>query len=614
MPYASGSATVHVEYPFAGSGSHSAVAAVNVASGLSDGSNLTIGTPSALGSPPIKFPALTGDNPIFRDAFTADPAPLVVGNTVYVYCGHDEANDSQLYNMTEWLCYSTTDMKTWTAHGPIMKPTDFAWAVSDAWASQVVQKDGLFYFYGTVQNGAGGKAIGVAVSSSPTGPFVDARGSALVNDGMTTGGDVWDDIDPTVFRDNDGTWWLGWGHGTFYLAKLKPDMTELDGAIQATKLPSYVEGPWLFKRDNTYYLAYPAIDDGGGEKTAYATAASVTGPWTYRGLITTGATNSYTIQPGIVEFQDQWYCFYHNATLTLNGVGPATGRRSVCLDYLDFNPDGTIKPVVQTTTGVSVARTSPTDLTTAIYGGGVRLGWNTVPGAASYNVKCATVSGGPYVTVQTVNSPSCLDTGVTNGATYYYVVSAVIAGSESSNSPQASVTLQSPAAPRAWLKFDESSGTSAADGSGNGWTGTLVGGATWQSGAYSNAVALNGADGYVSLPSGVVNGLNNFTLLGLGETEQHQHLVAHIRLRDRDEQLHVPDAQERQHGSGAIRHPHTQRRRAIHRRQVAFDMGSVDARGGDHFGIRGHALHQRFGGRREQLDDVETIEPWRHHQ
>ena len=121
-------------------------------------------------------------NPIFRDTWTADPAPLVVGDTLYVYVGHDDAHGDQMFNITEWLCYSTKDMKTWTAHGPIMKPTDFKWAVRDAWASQVIEKDGKFYFYTTVQHGPPhvGKAIGVAVSDSPTGPFIDARGTALV--------------------------------------------------------------------------------------------------------------------------------------------------------------------------------------------------------------------------------------------------------------------------------------------------------------------------------------------------------------------------------------------------------------------------------------------------
>lgn len=304
-------------------------------------------------------------NPIFRDAFTADPAPLVVGDTLYVYVGHDEAKGDQLFNITEWLCYSTRDMQTWTAHGSVLKPTDFKWAVGDAWASQVIEKDGKFYFYTTVQHGRPhvGKAIGVAVSDSPTGPFVDARGSALVFDSMTPSGKPWDDIDPTVLIDDDGTAYMAWGNPYLYFVKLKPNLIEIDGAIETIDLPYYTEGPWFHKRGDIYYLTYPAFaHQGRAEKICYATAPAITGPWTYRGVLTGSARNSYTIHPGIVEFKGQWYFFYHNATLTLNGLGGATGRRSVCVEYLYYNPDGTLQPITQTREGISVPATGPKEM------------------------------------------------------------------------------------------------------------------------------------------------------------------------------------------------------------------------------------------------------------
>src|SRR3954470_20599434 len=83
-----------------------------------------------------------GANPIIRDKFTADPAPLVVGDRLFLYVGHDEAQRDEMFNMREWLGYSTTDMKTWTAYLPIMRATDFKWAKKDAWASQAIQKNG----------------------------------------------------------------------------------------------------------------------------------------------------------------------------------------------------------------------------------------------------------------------------------------------------------------------------------------------------------------------------------------------------------------------------------------------------------------------------------------
>lgn len=295
-------------------------------------------------------------NPIFRDAFTADPAPLVVEDTLYVYVGHDEAEDGgPYYNITEWLCYSTKDMKTWTAHGPVLTPTDFKWATGEAWASQVVEMDGKFYYYTTVQHGEPhvGKAIGVAVSDTPTGPFKDAIGKALVIDSDTPNKRGWNDIDPTVLIDNDGTGWICWGNGTCFMARLKSNMTEIDGEIQKIELDSFIEGPWLHKRDDLYYLTYAGFKNGS-ENIRYATAPGMNGPWTSRGELSGNARNSFTIHPGIIEFRNQWYLFYHNATLTLNGQKGATGRRSVCVDYLYYNEDGTMKPVPQTKESITV--------------------------------------------------------------------------------------------------------------------------------------------------------------------------------------------------------------------------------------------------------------------
>lgn len=296
-------------------------------------------------------------NPIITDNFTADPAPMVHDGTLYLYVGHDEyyegqdaASGGKEFNITEWLCYSTTDMKTWTDHGSVLKPTDFKWAVGEAWASQVVEKDGKFYYYTTVQAGEPytGKAVGVAVGNSPTGPFVDAIGAPLVHDKMTDNGERgwWNDIDPTVLIDGEEAW-LCWGNGTCFLAKLKSNMIELDGEIKVLDLPKYVEGPWLHKHNGLYYLTYAGMGEGR-ENIAYATATSMEGPWTYQGELTGMAENSFTIHPGIIDYQGQWYLFYHNAVLTLNGIQGTIGRRSVCVDKLYYNEDGTMKYVEQT--------------------------------------------------------------------------------------------------------------------------------------------------------------------------------------------------------------------------------------------------------------------------
>ncbi len=202
----------------------------------------------------------------------------------------------------------------------------------------------------------GGKAIGVAVSDSPTGPFTDTRGFALVGNEMTIATKInWDDIDPTVWIDDDGQAYLCWGNTACYYAKLKENMTELDGPIQTIELPGFTEAPWIHKRGKLYYLSYAT---GFPEKTAYATAPKITGPWTYRGLLAKFAGNCNTMHQAIIDHQGRSYFIYHNGGIQTSG---GSFRRSVCIDYLYYNRDGTIKRIIQTSEGVSPAKARSAD-------------------------------------------------------------------------------------------------------------------------------------------------------------------------------------------------------------------------------------------------------------
>jgi beta-xylosidase len=291
-------------------------------------------------------------NPIIIDKYTADPAALVFNDTVFLYAGHDECPpERNFYEMHEWLIYSSTDMVEWTERASFPVKT-FKWASDDAWAAQVIERNSKFYWYITASHKSiPGKAIGVAVADHPTGPFKDARGSALITNDMTTQTSIsWDDIDPTVFIDDDGQAYLFWGNTVLKYAKLKENMIELDGEIKTINLPIFTEAPWIHKKGDWYYLSYAYQFP---EKTAYAMSKSIIGPWKFKGILNEVAGNSNTNHQSIIDYKGKSYFIYHNGSIPTKG---GSFRRSVCIDYLNYNEDGTLKRVIMTTEGVSKAK------------------------------------------------------------------------------------------------------------------------------------------------------------------------------------------------------------------------------------------------------------------
>jgi arabinoxylan arabinofuranohydrolase len=286
-------------------------------------------------------------NPITTRIFTADPAALVDNGRVYLYVGRDEAKEgAKEYLMNEWRVYSSCDMKNWTAHPDPVPYTIFTWADRDAWASDIAKRNGKYYLYTTVDHKTiPGKAIGVAVSDSPTGPFVDARGSALVTNDMTHETPIaWDDIDPAVFIDDDGQAYLYWGNTVMKYARLKPNMIELDGPIHTVGLEAFTEASYLHKHDGRYYLSYSRKFP---EETVYMTGPSATGPWSFGGVVMEQNSNVKTIHHAIVDFNGRSYIFYHNGKLP----GGGEFRRSAAVEELHYGPDGSILPVAQSAQG-----------------------------------------------------------------------------------------------------------------------------------------------------------------------------------------------------------------------------------------------------------------------
>ena len=300
-------------------------------------------------------------NPFVQTWCTSDPAPMVHNGTMYVYTGHDE-DGADFFWMQEWRVYSTQDMVNWQDHGSPLALETFSWADDRAWAGQTIERDGKFYWYICAHSKiSNGMAIGVAVSDSPTGPFKDALGKPLFENGS------WDHIDPTVMIDDDGQAWLMWGNPQCYYLKLNRDMISYEGELG--KLPmteeafggpmmkerekgktykdSYVEGPWLTKRNGTYQLLYAA--GGVPEHISYSTAPSPTGPWKYAGeIMPLCDTNSFTNHCGVADYKGHSYFFYHTGKLP-NGGGFG---RSVAVEEFKYNADGSFPKIMPTDAGV----------------------------------------------------------------------------------------------------------------------------------------------------------------------------------------------------------------------------------------------------------------------
>jgi arabinoxylan arabinofuranohydrolase len=293
-------------------------------------------------------------NPIIQTSYTADPAPLVYNDKVYLYTSHDEPG-STWFTMNDWRLYTTSDMVNWTDHGAVLSYKDFSWGKINAWAPQCVERDGKFYMYVPVTDRNNQNGIGVAVSDSPYGPFIDPLGKPLIRNSSA-------DIDPTVFVDDDGQAYIMWGNPVCYFAKLHEDMISIDGEVgqfpntiesfgkrkaeDPRRPTTYEEGPWLYKRNSWYYLLFAAGELP--EHLGYSMSKSPVGPWDYKGVLMPAEGRSFTNHPGIIDYKGKTYLFYHNGALP----GGSGFTRSVAVEEVKFNSDGTIVPM-KMTSGIS---------------------------------------------------------------------------------------------------------------------------------------------------------------------------------------------------------------------------------------------------------------------
>ncbi len=357
-------------------------------------------------------------NPFVSGNFSADPTARVFGDRVYVYPSHDITPSEHPDARQDWFCmadyhvYSSADLVHWTDHGMILDQKDVPWGNPTAysmWAPDCVQgPNGKYYFYfpdaskPVEGQRGGGFGVGVAISDTPYGPF-----KAEPNKIEGIGG-----IDPCVLQCSNGENYIFWGSGGLNVAKMKNNLLELaeDNPVSVRKFGNFEmksvgvnlskdlpqaglqEGPFAFERNGKYYLTYPWVRYKAGDKNdkgevldnptealVYAMSDNPMGPYEYKGLIMAESpTGCWTNHHSIVEFKGQWYLFYHH-----NDYSPNFDKsRSVRVDSLSFNEDGTIKQVIPTLRGVGIsdaAEKIQLDRYSAISAKGASIDWANSP-------------------------------------------------------------------------------------------------------------------------------------------------------------------------------------------------------------------------------------------
>ena len=291
-------------------------------------------------------------NPIIRDQFTADPTARVFDGKVYLYPSHDILA-TEGHGRVGWFCmedyhvFSSKNLTDWTDHGIVVSQYNVPWVDSTSysmWAPDCINRNGKYYFYFPARakdlSFRGG--IGVAVSDKPYGPFKpEPKPIAGI------GG-----IDPNIFIDKDGQAYIITAMGRFAIAKLKDNMIEIEGepkTIEGLPNKGLKEGPFMFERNGIYYLTYPHVEDKT-EQLEYAVSNNPMGPFKVTGVIMDERSECWTNHQSIVKYKNQWYLFYHS-----NDLSPSFDKnRSVRIDSLFFNEDGTIKKVIPTLRGVGI--------------------------------------------------------------------------------------------------------------------------------------------------------------------------------------------------------------------------------------------------------------------
>jgi beta-xylosidase len=299
----------------------------------------------------VQAPSMSGA-PVFPGWY-ADPEAHVFAREYWIYPTYSAPYDQQTF----MDAFSSPDLVVWKKHERILDVAGVTWARRAVWAPSVVEKDGWYYiFFGAndIQKDGEVGGIGVARAKDPGGPFKDLLGHPLI-DAFHNGAQP---IDPFVFKDRDDAWYIvygGWRHCN--IARLKDDFSGVvalpDGTLYKEITPDgYVEGPYMLLKDGKYYFMW---SEGGwtgpNYAVAYAIGSSPFGPFRRIGKIleqdpgvATGAGHHSVLHAA----SGKWYIVYHRRPLGDRG----RDHRVVCIDEMQFDADGLIRPVKITATGV----------------------------------------------------------------------------------------------------------------------------------------------------------------------------------------------------------------------------------------------------------------------
>lgn len=283
--------------------------------------------------------------------FYADPEIAVLNGKYYIYPTTDGFDSWSSYY---FKAFSSPDLINWMDEGTILDLRNVPWTGgTNAWAPSITEYKGKYYYYY-----AGNKNIGVAVADSPTGPYTDS-GKALITAGTATG----QMIDPQVFIDDDGTPYLFWGNGRLYVIQLGEDMVSTVGSLKDITPPNFTEGIYVFKRNGTYYFTWSCNDTRSPDyQVRYGTSMSPFGPISGSTIILQKDESKEIYATGhhsIIKIpgKDEYYICYHRfstPTITGDNYSQYYGtHREICIDKLQFNPDGTIASTVPTHEGIT---------------------------------------------------------------------------------------------------------------------------------------------------------------------------------------------------------------------------------------------------------------------